>query len=929
MSLLRKFFGSNAITAPAPNAAQEPAAPRDDSEDRLAAALALAPGEARETTLVALAGSSRIPAVRLKAASALTSPGAWQTLLAASQDRDRRVWKMMKDRLAIVRRGERAGVERAAIEQGLGEILAKRPVDLARLVDLDKRWDAIKEFIEAGPLAALRSQVSARIEAEQLAQVELRRITQAAVAGTAGLRAPDADVEGSLIQAKALTEALAAVQADNAPPSQLTEAQGRVAAYSEAVAGAQAEHAQYGAALEQARAMLGQVEGIEAASLELCQNLEASWGTIKLGPGEQEQQIKERFLAGLAKLKEPHQLALEQARQKAQNNAANQKEHQERLRNLITQAEEALERGAAAIAIKLVDEMRVLRSHVGPLSPGWKSRLSAAEKQVAKLRGWQRYTGEKLREELIIAADKLKDSHLTPDLLAKEITLLQDAWKKLDTEQEAGAPKPLWERFHAATNLAYERVKAYREQQAKEREAHAEVRRALIAEAAPLSQMFSEPAPPGPEAWKALPGQRSSLHDRWSAAGPVNRNDMKELQAQFAAHMKALDAASNLARKTEKQRKNALIAEVDAALQAATAAVEAAAAAPAAAPAPSPENRPERGERGDRNGRASGRANERANERGNERGNSRGGDRGSERGRERRPDTAPPALIQAMRTAQEAQKRWQEERHPMPLPRKEEQQLWEAFRAKCSAIFALRDAQRDEERGKSAAQESTRQLVIDKVLAIGEAADAGVANSHLAALLTEWNAMERSDGPSRKRFDDAVARARNRIDSLKREAAAAVAGKLLAFDTALSNVEQAQAEGKTDIDTASLAAQQEELAKALARHKGLKARAERILKGNASGSAADWAKLVTAGGHSRAALLLDLEMTLGIDSPPELAQARRTRQLERLADAMKNRAPARTPDEMFEALLALPAAPSEQNVVRVAAIVAHMERPKR
>jgi len=265
----------------------------------------------------------------------------------------------------------------------------------------------------------------------------------------------------------------------------------------------------------------------------------------------------------------------------------------------------------------------------------------------------------------------------------------------------------------------------------------------------------------------------------------------------------------------------------------------------------------------------------------------------------------------------------------MPLPRKEEQQLWEAFRAKCSAIFALRDAQRDEERGKSAAQESTRQLVIDKVLAIGEAADAGVANSHLAALLTEWNAMERSDGPSRKRFDDAVARARNRIDSLKREAAAAVAGKLLAFDTALSNVEQAQAEGKTDIDTASLAAQQEELAKALARHKGLKARAERILKGNASGSAADWAKLVTAGGHSRAALLLDLEMTLGIDSPPELAQARRTRQLERLADAMKNRAPARTPDEMFEALLALPAAPSEQNVVRVAAIVAHMERPKR
>jgi len=44
---------------------------------------------------------------------------------------------------------------------------------------------------------------------------------------------------------------------------------------------------------------------------------------------------------------------------------------------------------------------------------------------------------------------------------------------------------------------------------------------------------------------------------------------------------------------------------------------------------------------------------------------------------------------------------------------------------------------------------------------------------------------------------------------------------------------------------------------------------------------------------------------------------------------MKNRAVAKTPEEMFDALLALPAAPSESNVVRLAAVVAHLERPKR
>jgi hypothetical protein len=52
--------------------------------------------------------------------------------------------------------------------------------------------------------------------------------------------------------------------------------------------------------------------------------------------------------------------------------------------------------------------------------------------------------------------------------------------------------------------------------------------------------------------------------------------------------------------------------------------------------------------------------------------------------------------------------------------------------------------------------------------------------------------------------------------------------------------------------------------------------------------------------------------------------------MERLADAMKNRgASAKSPEEMLDALLALPASPSESNVVRLTAIVASLEKPKR
>ena len=499
--------------------------------------------------------------------------------MTAVQDRDRRVWKLMKDRLAEVRQREHAGDQGAALEHALGELLAKHPIDLARLIDIDKRWDAIKALSPSPGFEALRAEVAQRISTEQTVQFELRRIIAATAAALAQCREiltpneldPDTAVRlGVLVDTqRALNTDLDALPGDAAPPAQLREARERLTELNQAVGAAVAAEQRAGEAREQAQALIAQVEGLELASLELCLNLEQGWSTVNLGNTPQDEALKEQFFNRLAALKAPHldaqAAAQDRAHEKAQSSAAGQKESQDRLRTLIVEAEQALERGAAAIAIKIADDLRLLRQLAGRLSPGWKSRLVAVEKEVAKLRGWQRYTGEKLREELILAAEKLKQSHLAPDLLAKEITAMQDQWKKMDTES-GGAPKPLWERFHAATSAAYERVKAHREQQGKEREANAELRRALIAEAAPLAALFAEGKVPPAEAWRALPGQRSSLHDRWHNGGPVNRSDMKTLQAEFTAQMAVLDNAAGNARKLEKQRKSALIAEVEAAL---------------------------------------------------------------------------------------------------------------------------------------------------------------------------------------------------------------------------------------------------------------------------------------------------------------------------------------------------------------------------
>ncbi|MBL8310503.1 MAG: DUF349 domain-containing protein [Burkholderiales bacterium] len=177
------------------------------------------------------------------------------------------------------------------------------------------------------------------------------------------------------------------------------------------------------------------------------------------------------------------------------------------------------------------------------------------------------------------------------------------------------------------------------------------------------------------------------------------------------------------------------------------------------------------------------------------------------------------------------QRRWNGER-PIGLPhlrRKDEQRLWDEFKKHTDAVFKARDAQRDQVKAQFSEATKARFAVIDEAKALAGGDDAKAIDSGIAAVRTKWRNLpfvEREKARDfERKFDDAVAAARKRATVLSRGSVIEAMKNTLA--------------GITATDTADKTA---------------------------------------------AALVIDAELIAGIDSPTEIAAARRMQQLRWLSE---------------------------------------------
>jgi hypothetical protein len=217
------------------------------------------------------------------------------------------------------------------------------------------------------------------------------------------------------------------------------------------------------------------------------------------------------------------------------------------------------------------------------------------------------------------------------------------------------------------------------------------------------------------------------------------------------------------------------------------------------------------------------------------------------------------------------------------LGRKEEQALWARFHAATSAAFARRDVQRSKQNEERAKQDSERKQRDEKRQA-------------------ERRAREQKNETKRGRFERLAVRA-GLIEKLEGAAAAGGVPEELAA----------------------------EVAQAWNTLPPLGMDGEKALKGRLAAAPQARAPQLEKGRAEREALLLDLELALGIPSPESVAVQRRERQLKALQERFKSgrTAPAETPEATVARWYSIAAPADAGQAGRMSAIVRALQQQER
>ena len=307
----------------------------------------------------------------------------------------------------------------------------------------------------------------------------------------------------------------------------------------------------------------------------------------------------------------------------------------------------------------------VLKEHGKLVEAPLEARVHAALVAAGELEGWQRWSADKVREDLVAKAEGLlkrpEGQALGGRKMQETLRALRDQWKQAD---QGGVPNhALWKRFDEACNEAHKVVEAWLDKVRADAAEHRAHRVALIEEVKAWAEAHASASD--------LKAHNRALHqfaDRWRDGGHVGEKVFAELQSQWNEAFGAARAPFEAAQKASVERRQAMIAE----------AIELGA--------------------------------------------------------------QPVLRIDAVKALQQ---RWQAEAQSVPLDRRHEQKMWDAFRAPIDEAFNRKTAER--EKASSAMSEHDRH-VLDASKAL-DAANAGGDVQKIRAAIARLEAAMRGEVP--------------------------------------------------------------------------------------------------------------------------------------------------------------------------------------
>lgn len=186
----------------------------------------------------------------------------------------------------------------------------------------------------------------------------------------------------------------------------------------------------------------------------------------------------------------------------------------------------------------------------------YQSRLQLLSGQLRELDDWQGFVTQPKQISLCEQMEYLADQPMEPELKAEKIKELQNEWKALGGSSD----RPLWNRFKAASDKAFEPCKEYFSAKSGLKQVNLQKRMAICDELA----AFLDTADWAAVDWKQVERIHRVARQEWKEAWPVEFRDNRSVQKRFDTLLKAMEKPLNEERTRNEEAKQAIVTKAEA-----------------------------------------------------------------------------------------------------------------------------------------------------------------------------------------------------------------------------------------------------------------------------------------------------------------------------------------------------------------------------
>jgi hypothetical protein len=229
---------------------------------------------------------------------------------------------------------------------------------------------------------------------------------------------------------------------------------------------------------------------------------------------------------------------------------SNDKEaYKEKLQNLLQTLAGSIEAGNSREASKQLRKAREFAREHHLQNP----RLAELGDRVHELQSWAGFVVQPKKEALIAEMEALVTHEMDPDDKADAIHAVQEQWKALGVA-DGSIEQPLWERFKAVSDKAFEPCRVHFSAQHELRQKNLEKRIALCEQLENYQAALPTDTEPAIN-WKNHEAILQTARKEWQHYSPADRQENQPIQERFHKILKTLeDLLHKIQRKHEAEK---------------------------------------------------------------------------------------------------------------------------------------------------------------------------------------------------------------------------------------------------------------------------------------------------------------------------------------------------------------------------------------